>query len=503
MQKFVCCLLGGIAILITSTLHGAVPQIAAGAYHSLALNERGEVRAFGRNSGGQCDVASWTDIVQIAAGSNHSVGLKSDGTVVAVGQNGQGQCDVGSWTDIVEVMAGGSHTLGRRPDGTVLAVGNNNAGQCDVGSWTDIVQLAAGSNHSLGLTASLQVVATGDNSAGQCNVGGWADVQFVSAGSFHSLGVKLDGTVIATGDNADGQCGVEGWAGIEQVAGGRKYSLGLKSDGSVVAVGGNASGQCDVDGWTNIVQVAAFFAHSVGLKENGQPEAVGWNIDGQCDFGRWTGFQKPVALEILEEISTSEWVQHSDVSADGAAIIGSHSPGDGWRWEDDSAVILTGLYSARSISYDGSIVVGFSEDGPNDKKAVVWRDGLIEEYPNLPASPTHVSGDGNVIMGEDADNLGIIFRWKDGELTHLGRGYFAEGEPASQDLSEDGSILIATSRKWVTGELRATIWVDGVMQDLGTLPGDDESTAMAISADGTMIVGSSINSLTDRQRPCY
>ena len=504
MQKSVFWIAGGIAILITTTLHGAVPQIAAGNQHSLGLDEKGLVRAFGSNTYGQCDVESWTDIVQIAAGGNYSVGLKSDGTVVAVGNNDFGQCDLGLWTDIVEISAGWAHTLGLRADGTVVAAGSNIAGQCYVEGWMDVAQVAAGNNHSLARTASLGVLATGANPNGQCNVGDWADIQFIAAGANHSLGVKSDGTVIAIGNNADGQCNVESWADIHQAAGGKRHSLGLKSDGTVVAVGDNGNGQCDVDTWKNIIQVASFTGHSLGLRDNGQPEAVGLNNFGQCDFGRWAGFQQPVALEILEEISTSEYVQHSDVSADGSVIIGGHSPGDGWRWEDDSAVILDGLYAATSISYDGSIVVGFSVEGPNNKKyAVVWREGSLQEYPNLPDSPGHVSGDGTVIVGADNDNLGIIFRWKDGEVTHLGRGYFAEGELASMDLSEDGSILIATSRKWVTGELRATIWVDGVMQDLGTMPGDDESTAMAISADGTMIVGSSINSSNGSQRPCF
>ena len=50
-----------------------------------------------RNSDGQCDVGTWTDIVQVAAGWLHTIGLRHDGTVVAVGYNDYGQCNVGGW----------------------------------------------------------------------------------------------------------------------------------------------------------------------------------------------------------------------------------------------------------------------------------------------------------------------------------------------------------------------------------------------------------------------
>jgi hypothetical protein len=94
-----------------------------------------------------------------------------DDTAVAVGRNSSGQCNVGSWTDIVQVAAGGSgilfgliksaHTVGPRNDDTVVAVGENFIGQCDVSGWTDIVQVAAGMAHMVGLKSDGTVVAAG------------------------------------------------------------------------------------------------------------------------------------------------------------------------------------------------------------------------------------------------------------------------------------------------------------------------------------------------------
>jgi alpha-tubulin suppressor-like RCC1 family protein len=99
----------------------------------------------GRNSSGQCNVESWTDIVQVAAGgssilfglikSAHTVGLRNDDTVVAVGENFIGQWNVGNWTDTVQVAAGEGHTVGLKSDGTVVAAGWNQYEQCNVGDW--------------------------------------------------------------------------------------------------------------------------------------------------------------------------------------------------------------------------------------------------------------------------------------------------------------------------------------------------------------------------------
>ena len=109
--------------------------LSAGYSHSVGLKSDGTVVAVGSNHCGQCDVASWKDIVAVSAGLDYTVGLKSDGTVVAVGDNDEGRCDVASWKDIVAVSARGNYTVGLKADGTVVAVGKNYCGQCDVQNW--------------------------------------------------------------------------------------------------------------------------------------------------------------------------------------------------------------------------------------------------------------------------------------------------------------------------------------------------------------------------------
>ena len=60
--------------------------IAAGGFHSLALNADGTVAAWGKNWDGQTNVpTAATNVVAVAAGGNHSLALKGDGSVLGLG----------------------------------------------------------------------------------------------------------------------------------------------------------------------------------------------------------------------------------------------------------------------------------------------------------------------------------------------------------------------------------------------------------------------------------
>ena len=258
-----------------------------GGGHTVAVKADGTVVAVGSDSGGECDVANWTDIVAISADDLHTVGLKADGTVVAVGHNNYGQCDVSSWTDIVSISAGGEFTVGLKADGTVVAVGREDFVGSNVSDWRDIIAISAGTAHIVGLKTDGSVVALGWNEFSQCNTGNWTGIVAISAGNVHTVGLKADGTMMAVGSNGYGQCDVFDWTDIIAVSAGTQYTVGLKADGTVVAVGDDRYSQCNVSGWRDVVAVSAGTYHTVGLKSDGTMLAVGDNNYGKCNVGNW------------------------------------------------------------------------------------------------------------------------------------------------------------------------------------------------------------------------
>jgi alpha-tubulin suppressor-like RCC1 family protein len=166
--------------------------IAAGGLHSLALASDGTVWAWGYNLDGQLGDGTTTDsyepvqvtglgdadILAIAAGAYHSLALDDGGTVWAWGLNGDGQLGNGSTNSsstavpvgglpsgITDVSAGGSHSLALGPGGVVWAWGLNASGQLGDDTTTS-------SSTPVEVALPVDVIATG-----------------ISAGESHSLAI--------------------------------------------------------------------------------------------------------------------------------------------------------------------------------------------------------------------------------------------------------------------------------------------------------------------------
>jgi probable HAF family extracellular repeat protein len=195
------------------------------------------------------------------------------------------------------------------------------------------------------------------------------------------------------------------------------------------------------------------------------------------------------------------------VSGDGTTIVGKMSYADegirshaviwhtgetGWlRLPDD-----VGKNSqACAVSEDGSVIVGDAQGEDGNSHAVVWNDEKIKELGReIPrnSTATAVSADGSTIVGTVGSipsGMQIAVAWFDGETTteldNL-RGNYS----AAHDVSENGSVIVGESAL-PNGHYHAVAWFDktGRITDLGTLIDGAQSTANAVSADGTVIVG--------------
>jgi alpha-tubulin suppressor-like RCC1 family protein len=231
-----------------------VVSVSAGSAYSLALKADGTVWSWGANDYGQlgrgtvggmtttpAQVSGITDVIQIAAGAFHNLALKSDGTVWAWGWGGDGQLGVGSFADssvpvhvlnlppVTNIYAGYEYSMARKADGTVYTWGDNQTGELGNGSF---------------LNASLPSRITA-----------LSNVTILRAGAFFGLAQTSDGSVWAWGNNNEGILGnlsinmsnvpvlLPGVHNVTQLGAASDTGIELQPDGSVWAWGWGMDGQ--------------------------------------------------------------------------------------------------------------------------------------------------------------------------------------------------------------------------------------------------------------------
>ena len=176
-------------------------SVAAGSWHTLTLDDNGDVWSFGRNFEGQCGINTngnnvkiptkvhgLKDIVFIATGSDFSACVDVEGHLWTFGKNDKGQLGHGDTKNrctptrveglesIVSVCAGFAHSLCVTSYHKVYGFGFNHAGQLGIGRNVeselspvlvpldvDIKQIACGGNHSVFLTCDGDVWVCGSN----------------------------------------------------------------------------------------------------------------------------------------------------------------------------------------------------------------------------------------------------------------------------------------------------------------------------------------------------
>jgi probable HAF family extracellular repeat protein len=238
--------------------------------------------------------------------------------------------------------------------------------------------------------------------------------------------------------------GMVGLGGLMYDGSGESGAAGVSDDGSIVVVGGVlAGGLGESFRWT-----AASGMVSLGYFPGDQRNtsgAGGVNADGSVVVGggvsfsggaahteafRWTAASGMVGLGDLPGGIFSSYA--TDVSADGSAIVGYSSSGNGFseafRWTAASGIVGLGdlpgggfFSEAKGISADGSIVVGQSRIpvfGNSDLEAFRWTAsaGMVG-LGDLPGGDFYsdaldVSADGSTIVGEgNSDSGRQAVRW--------------------------------------------------------------------------------------------
>lgn len=279
--------------------------VAAGAFHTCALEANETVRCWGWNFDGQLGptadversttpliVAGIADAKALVSGGLHACVILGDRSVRCWGDDAHGQrggsalangaapgATVTGLPGTVSLAAGLAHTCALAFDGSVRCWGDNAMGQLGDGTQKrsvaavrvsgleGAVALVAGDHHTCALLADGAARCWGGNVSGELGDGtttsrpvsvkatGVERAMALAAGWGHTCALAAEGAVRCWGKNSDGQLGdgttetraapvaVAGLEGVKAMSAGWNHTCALKVDGSVACFGRNADGQ--------------------------------------------------------------------------------------------------------------------------------------------------------------------------------------------------------------------------------------------------------------------
>lgn len=247
-------------------------QVSIGKRHVAAVAEDGTVFADGDNSGFQCDVYGWKDIVAVSAGEAHTLGLRADGRVLVAGSNAYDECDIGHLTDVRAVYAFGGDSICVMKDGTAVAKGRS---KLDLSTFSGIVSVSWYPEGLIGIrdngTLSLVGSITDDDAAQEIT---WLlschDVEQVIA-TYNSGCVILGKDKRIYKDNQPSNYFTQ-WHDVISIVDLSDSFAILRSDGTVRVLSYDREKprpDTDADKWHDIVAIYGGYKRLLGLTKDG------------------------------------------------------------------------------------------------------------------------------------------------------------------------------------------------------------------------------------------
>ena len=197
------------------------------------------------------------------------------------------------------------------------------------------------------------------------------------------------------------------------------------------------------------------------------------------------------------------------VSDDGRVVVGSYRDTSGlsraFKWDSINGMkdlgTLGGSTVASDVSADGKVIVGSSFNGTN-YQAVKW--ALEDEMQELGSNGLYsraegVSADGSTIIGTTSNPSRTAFSWTSDTGIHLFLPPNNITYSNAYGVSVNGDVIVGSyyvsTPSGGPGPFILYRWdsINGI-QSLGNL-GGRYSYALAVSGDGSIVVGESSNSL--------
>ena len=314
------------------------------------------------------------------------------------------------------------------------------------------------------------------------------------------------------------------------------YAHGISADGLIVVGDGPVNGS-----FAGLVWSQAGGFKNIGVlptNNNVSSSASAISADGTVVVGisatsafmqgqpvRWTQSGGLVALGFIGGGGARPDGRANAASRDGGVIVGSTTNAsnltEAFRWQNNAIVGLgflggTGVNrrsDANGVNGDGSVIVGASSSSSSSFEAYRWTQaGGMQALGFLGAekisSATAVTPDGLVVVGYSGQQTEQAFRWTQaGGMAGLGllstAGSFNSSRAAA--VSADGSIIVGSASSpnaaFMAGEAFRWTQASGIKSLTGLLTGagvalgngDHLESAEGVSANGQIIVGTLSN----------
>ncbi|MDF1759966.1 MAG: hypothetical protein P1U40_05475 [Coxiellaceae bacterium] len=310
-------------------------QIVTGHHHACALLTSGSVMCWGDNTFGQLGIPrassarfpryvpalkTSSNVVSLTAGADHTCALLNSGQVECWGKNQSGQIGDGSTaerrepvrvhglpTSVTALTSGSNHTCALLKNGQIRCWGSNEHGQLGDSSFTNrlhptavsdlsndtqhVVSINAGQETSCALLSDGGMKCWGKNGDGQLGIGHTSNaeakpqqvfgltsgVAAISVGGAHTCAMLQNGSEDCWGLNNKGQLGI----GSSDV---RKAS-----PQPVVALG------------NNVVAIRTGKLNSCAMLADGTTSCWGKNVDGQLGNGTFNDSSLPKQVSQLSD----------------------------------------------------------------------------------------------------------------------------------------------------------------------------------------------------------
>jgi probable HAF family extracellular repeat protein len=311
---------------------------------------------------------------------------------------------------------------------------------------------------------------------------------------------------------------------VASVVSSRTYTQGVSSDGTTsvgYAFGGAAY---KIVGTTytplaNLTGGSAAFAYAAS--SNGSViVGMGYNSSSAEQAVRWVGAGAPT---LLDSGGVYAYSGATAISATGSTIVGYLNTGtanldDAFYYRTGAITSMNSFFAgqasrAAGVSADGNLIVGTAGDylpGPSVANGFIFNVTtsaltVVDASAHIPAFATAgltltqlnaISGNGLVTVGyayndtvssTPSDALAFS-RTSTGTYTALGKLGGAFSWSIARAISNDGSVIVGQSLN-SANKSEAFVYQSGAMSALGFLGTGDESDATGVSADGTVIVG--------------